>query len=437
MQNSLNNQLRDVYIVDGLRTPFLKARGKRGPFTAAEYAVNAGKALLARQPFAPHELDEVIVGCVVPAADEANIARIVALRLGCGDTVPAYTVQRNCASGLQSLDNAFKDIATGRHDLILAGGTESMSHAPLLFSDDMTNWFAQFVGSKSLAAKLSQIFSLRPRFFAPIFALLKGLNDPIVGLSMGQTAEIISKRFAISREQMDAFSLESHQRLAQAIDHDYLSYVTPLFDNSGHYYLHDDGLRRDSTLEKLAKLKPVFDKKYGKVTAGNSSQITDGAAMLILASKDAVEKHNLPVIARIKDFSWAALDPAEMGLGPAHAVADLLKRNQLSFADIDFMEINEAFAGQVLAVLAAWEDNDYSKQQMGLDAPLGKFDQAKLNVDGGAVALGHPVGASGARLVLNLVNILKRNNAATGVATLCIGGGQGGAVLVESTEKVT
>ena len=433
----MKNELRrDVYLVDGSRTPFLKARGKPGSLSASDLAVQVGRELLARQPFAPSDLGEVVLGCVMPNPEEANIARIVALRLGCGDAMPAFTVQRNCASGMQALDSAVKDIADGRHDLVLAGGTEAMSRAPLLFNNQMVNWLAGLWSAKTMGSKLKQTLKFRPQFMKPVVALLKGLTDATVNLNMGQTAEILAYRFNITREQMDAFALESHRRVAVAQDNHYFADVLPAYSYTGEYFSVDDGVRRDTTMDKLASLKPFFDKKFGSVTAGNSSQVTDGAALLLLASEDAVKKYNLPVLARVLDTAWAGLDPAEMGLGPVYAATKILKRWNLQLNDIQFWEINEAFAAQVLACLAAWESEEYCRQFLGLDHALGKLDKDRLNVDGGAVALGHPVGASGARIVMRLANILKRNNARLGIASICIGGGQGGAMLIENISEV-
>ena len=422
---------RDVFIVDGSRSPFLKARNKPGPFPAANLALGCARPLLARQSFTPDQLDEVVVGCVMPGPDEANIARVVALRLGCGEKVPAYTVQRNCASGLQALDSAAKDIIMGRADLVLAGGVESMSHAPVLLNEAMVTWLGELNSARSVWQKLQVFGRLRGRHLKPIIGLLRGLTDPVVGLSMGQTAENIAWRFGIDRETMDRYAVESHQRLAAAQDNGYLDEIEPLYDLNANYYLEDDGLRRDSSVEALAKLRPVFDRQFGNVTAGNSAQITDGAAMLLLASQKAVDEYKLPVIGRIVDSQWAGLDPAQMGLGPVHAVTPILQRHNFGLDDVDYWEINEAFAAQVLACLAAWNDEDYCRKELGLDAALGQLDRARLNVDGGGVSLGHPVGASGARIVLHLLKVLERNNAQRGIATLCIGGGQGGAMLVE------
>lgn len=405
-----NNQ-REVYIIDGARTPFLKAKGKPGKLSASDLAVNAGRELLAKQAFEPKDLGEVVLGCVMPSEDEANIARVVALRLGCGKAVPAMTVQRNCASGMQALDSAMKDIREGRHEIVLAGGTEAMSRAPLLYNRSMVNWMAGLWASKTFPEKLKQMLRFRPGNLVPVIALLKGLTDPLYNVNMGQTAEIMAYHFNISRSAMDAFSLESHRRVAAAQDNHNLNDVLPAYDYFGDYYETDDGIRRDTTLEKLAMLKPIFDKKFGNVTAGNSSQVTDGAALLLLASREAVIKHKLPVLARIVDTQWAGVEPTEMGLGPVYSTTALLKRLNLRKEDIDYWEINEAFAAQVLGCLAAWEDEKYCRENLGLDKAFGRIDPERLNVDGGAIALGHPVGASGARIVLRLANILKRENA--------------------------
>jgi acetyl-CoA C-acetyltransferase len=422
---------RPVFIVDGSRTPFLKARNKPGPFAAADLAVSCGRALLSRQTFEPPAIDEVILGCVMPNADEANIARVVGLRLGIGKDTPAWTVQRNCASGMQALDCAALEIANQRADLILAGGVESMSHAPVLYNHHMVTWLGALSTAKTPLQRLKVFSQLRPKHLKPIIGLLRGLTDPVVGLSMGQTAENLAYRFGITREQMDTFATRSHLRLAQAQDNLHLEEIEPLYDTRGHVYLQDDGLRRDSTVEALAKLKPVFDKPFGLVTAGNSAQVTDGAALLLLASEKAVKDYNLPVIGQIIDSQWSALEPAQMGLGPVHAITPILKRHKYGLNDIDYWEINEAFAAQVLACLAAWEEDTYCEQELGLEGAFGSLDQDRLNVDGGGVSIGHPVGASGARIVLHLLDVLKRNQAQRGIASLCIGGGQGGAMLVE------
>ena len=421
-----------MYIVDGSRTPQLKARGRPGPFSASDLAVSAGRALLMRHDFALDALDEVIIGCVMPSEDEANIGRVIALRLGIPQTVPAWTVQRNCASGMQSIDSAYQNIASGQSELILAGGVEAMSRAPVIYNSTMVHWLSDLMQAKTLWQRLKQFARLRPGHLKPVISLLRGLTDPIVGLNMGQTAENIAANFSISRRQMDNFAVSSHHRLAAAHTAGYLDEIEVLYDGSGNYYDHDDGVRPDSSIEKLAKLRPAFDRRYGNVTAGNSAQITDGASLLLLASEDAVNKYKLPVLAKITDTQWAGLDPAVMGMGPVHAMTPIMNRRQLTINDIDYWEINEAFATQVLGCVEAWKDDVYCRTHLGQDKAFGEIPHERLNVDGGGISLGHPVGASGARIVLHLAKVLQRNKARRGIASLCIGGGQGGAMLLEN-----
>jgi acetyl-CoA C-acetyltransferase len=310
-----------------------------------------------------------------------------------------------------------------------------MSHAPVLLPTLAVELLGDWQQARTRGARLRLLTRLRPAHFKPVFALLHGLTDPVVNLSMGQTAEILAKRFAISRTEMDAFSVESHLRLAHAHDQGWLGEIEPLYAPDGTVYDHDDGVRRDSTTTRLAKLKPAFDRPFGLVTAGNSAQVSDGAALLLLASSDAVRKYRLPVLGRIVDCAWGGVAPEQMGLGPVHAMAPILLRQGLKSEDIDYWEINEAFSAQVLACQRAWRSNDYAREELGMEKAFAAIDPQLLNVDGGAVALGHPVGTSGARIVLHLLQILKRTGTRRGMAALCIGGGQGGAMLLERGEE--
>jgi acetyl-CoA C-acetyltransferase len=420
-----------VYVVDGARTPFLKSKNVPGPFAASDLAVQVGRALLLRQPFSPTDIDEVILGCASPSPDEVNIGRVLALRLGCGDKVPGWTVMRNCASGMQSLDSAIANIRCGRSQLVLAGGTDALSRAPLLFSDAMVEWLSGWYATRTVGQKLAALRGLRLGFLAPVLGIVKGLTDPVVGLMMGQTAENLAWKFGVSRRTMDEFSAESHLKVIAGRAAGHYGEIVPLVDGKGTIYAEDDGVRTDSTPDKLGKLRPVFDKPYGSITAGNSSQITDGAALLLLASEEAVKRWNLKPLGQITDSEWAGLDPAQMGLGPVHASTPILQRHGLGLNDVDAWELNEAFAAQVLGCLAAWEDETYCREQLGLDKAMGTLDRSKLNADGGAIALGHPVGASGARIVLHLLQRLQSGQ--KGIATICIGGGLGGAMLVEKS----
>ncbi len=428
---------KPIYVVDGARTPFLKSKNRPGPFAASDLATQAGRSLLSRQPFAPNELDEVILGCAAPSVDEVNIGRVAALRMGCGQKVPGWTVMRNCASGMQALDSGISNILAGRADVVLAGGVDALSRAPLLYGDKMVLWFSDMAAARTPTRRLA-LFGRLPvkALLAPVIGIMKGLTDPMVGLLMGQTAENVAYRFGITRDEMDAFSVRSHEKVIRAQDNGTLApgggEVEAIYDAKGNVYTLDDGVRRDASIQNLAKLKPFFDRKYGNVTPGNSSQITDGAAWMILASEQGVRQHDLKPIGRIVDSEWAGLDPAHMGLGPVHAATPILRRHKLGLNDVDYWEINEAFAAQVLGCLAAWADEKYCREELGLGGALGELDEERLNVDGGAIALGHPVGASGARIVLHLLKTLKRNNAKRGLASICIGGGLGGAMLVEA-----
>jgi acetyl-CoA C-acetyltransferase len=395
--------------------------------------VQCGRPLLLRQPFAPDAFDQVILGCVNVIADEMNPARVAALRLGMGEAMTAFTVQINCGSGMQSIDTAYRYIREGVSDLILAGGAEALSHAPLVFNRRAVKWYGRLFGARGLGARLAALLSFRPSFLTPVIGLERGLTDPITDLNMGQTAELVAHLFHISRRQADEYAAESQQRLAAA-QHDghFVGEIEPAFARDGKIYDHDDGVRPDSSADSLAKLKPAFERPWGKVTPGNSSQITDGASWVILASEEALKQHRLTPKAVIVDSEWAALDPSVMGLGPVYCSTPILQRHQLALGDVELWELNEAFAAQVLGCLAAWDDAEFCREALGLPDAAGKIARDRLNVDGGAIGIGHPVGASGNRIVLHLVNAMKRLGLKRGIATECIGGGQGGAMLIEA-----
>jgi acetyl-CoA C-acetyltransferase len=395
--------------------------------------VQCGRPLLLRQPFPPDAFDQVILGCVNVIADEMNPARVAALRLGMGEAMTAFSVQINCGSGMQSIDTAYRYIRAGDADLILAGGAESLSHAPLVFSNKAANWYGQLFAARALGARASAMLAFRPGHLKPVIGLERGLTDPVTGLNMGQTAELVGHLFDITRRQADEYAAESQQRLAAAQQNGVFSgELEPAFAHNGTVFDYDDGVRPDSTADSLANLRPAFERPWGKVTAGNSSQITDGASWVIVASEAAVEQYKLTPKAAIVDSEWSALDPSVMGLGPVYCASALLKRRHLGLGDVELWELNEAFAAQVLGCLAAWQDDEFCRDALGLPGAAGRISREALNVDGGAIGLGHPVGASGNRIVLHLVNAMKRLGKKRGLATECIGGGQGGGMLIEA-----
>jgi acetyl-CoA C-acetyltransferase len=418
-----------VYVVDGARTPFIKQKAEYGPWSATDLAVQCSQALLQKTHFNAEMIDEVITGCAMPSEDEANIARIIALRLGCPDSVPAYTVMRNCASVMQAVYSACQSILSGRAHCVLAIGTEAMSRAPLIYNEKAYHWFSK---GKHPLEKLKNLFTMRPNFFKPIISLKQGLTDPLENLLMGQTAEEIAYHFSISKKEMDTYSVQSHHKAHRAWVEKEFKEVVPIADyHLGKVFEKDDGIRVDSSVEKLSTLKPIFE-KYGTITAGNSSQVTDGAGALILVSEHLVNKYHLEPLGKITAQAWSGCNPKMMGLGPVRAMAQVLQENNYTFEDIDFLEINEAFAAQVLGCLACFEDPQLGERYGSIYQSYGSLCRDKVNLYGGAIALGHPVGASGVRIILRSLYQLRDHGKKRALASLCIGGGQGGATLVEA-----
>ena len=425
---------KDVVIVGGVRTPFAKAGTSLKTVHAEQLGTIALRELLYRTEIDKKEIQEVIVGNIGNPIDTVNIARVIALNAGLPQSISAHTVHRNCGSALESIATGFDKIKSGMADVVIAGGTESMSQIPLVFQQDFADIFTQFAYAKTLKKRLSVLSRMKLRYLKPRIALMEGLTDPFCGLSMGQTAEVLAKEFHISRSQQDWFALQSHQKAVQAQkDGKLASEIAPVFIPSQNEAIDKDiGPRENQTLEALAKLRPFFDKRHGTVTPGNACPITDGAAMVMLMSKSKAKALNLQPLVSIKTYAFCGLDPERMGLGPVYSTALALQRAGLSLGDIGLIELNEAFAAQVLACKKAFEDASFCKSNLGLKEPLGKLDFKKLNVNGGAIALGHPVGATGTRLVLTLMTeMLRRSDVQFGLATLCIGGGQGGAMILE------
>ncbi len=432
----MTNERTESVIAAGLRTPQARAGGAFAKENAAHLGASVARELIARSGLKPAEFDEVIVGCVGPPHDQANVGRVLALRAGVPKQVPAFTVGRNCASGLEAVAQAVTKIEAGRGSLFLCVGVEVMSAYPLIFSADMTAMFERLSRARSIGERLAALSRFRPSFLKPRIALLEGLTDPICGLIMGKTAEVLAREFSITRTEADRFALESHQRAlaAQKAGRFAREIVPqlPLGARDGAVALdHDDGIRESQSMEALAKLPPYFEKPDGIVTVGNSCGITDGATALIVASAERAKSLGLAPLATVRGFAFAGLDPERMGLGPVFSSAKALDEAGCKLSDIGPIEINEAFAVQVLACLKAFASKSFAEKELGRADALGEIDAAKLNRNGGAIALGHPVGASGARLVLTVAHEMAAMNAELGLATLCIGGGQGGAMVLE------
>lgn len=442
---------RDVVLVEGVRTPFAKAGGKLKDVHPAELGRVAVSQVLAMTNLNVDEIDEVIIGNTGNPPDSVNIARVVALRAGVPLKVPAFTVHRNCASALESVTSGYEKIRSGTADVIVAGGTESMSQLPILMSAMQTRVFESLGTAKSTGQKLAGLANLikadlKQAFqvattspfvatpYKPRIAVMEGLTDPFVGINMGQTAEILAKEFNLSRKEQDEFALISHQKASAAqksgrMDEE----TTPVFlpPKYKEYVRQDIGPRAEQSMEQLTKLKPFFDKKFGSITAGNSCPITDGAAAVLLMSRKKAKELGMKPLATIRSYAYAGLEPERMGLGPAYSSPIALKRAGLTLKDMGLIELNEAFAAQVLACVKALASDEFCKKKLGLSGKVGEIDMAKLNVNGGAIAFGHPVGATGTRLVLTLAREMKKKNVQFGLATLCIGGGQGGSVILE------
>jgi acetyl-CoA acetyltransferase family protein len=426
---------RQLALIAGVRTPFCRAGTELNQAGAADLACHVFRELLDRVGLDPQGIDEVILGCGGPDAREANVARVAALRAGVPEQVPALTVQRNCASGMEALHQAWLRLQAGEGEVFLVGGAEAMSRYPLLMNERMQGFFARLTRAKTPWQRARVATSFRLSHLAPRIALQEGLTDPVSGLIMGMTAERVVRRFGVSRQEQDAFALRSHQRAAAAAAAGrFAAEIAPIAPppRYGTLVTEDNGIRKGQNEAALAKLAPVFDKREGDVTVGNACQVTDGAAALLVMSAARAEQLGFAPLAYVRGLGQAGLTPSEMGLGPVHATPRALAQAGVHARAIDLWEINEAFAGQVLSCLRAFGDAAYCRDEVGLPDAVSTIDTGKVNVNGGAIALGHPIAASGVRIVLTLAHELRRQQARLGVATMCIGGGQGQAVVLEA-----
>jgi acetyl-CoA acyltransferase len=425
---------RRVAIVAGVRTPFAKAGTAFKSISAIDLGKLCVAELLQRTNLDGKEVQSLVFGTVVPSVLAPNIAREVSLLPLLPKGVEAYSVSRACASANQAITDAADQIALGHHDISIAGGSESLSNIPVLHSQGFAETLVLASKAKSLPARLRILARLRPKDFVPI---TPAIAEPSTGETMGQSAEKMAKLNAISREEQDHFALRSHRLASAGTTDGRLTaeimpvYVPPKFES---VLTSDNGIREDTSYEQLAALKPVFDRKYGSVTAGNSSPLTDGGACVLLMSEDRAKALGYTPLGIIRSYAYAALDPGEQLLqAPVLAAPVALKRAGLTLKDMDLVEMHEAFAAQVLSNLKGFESKWWA-ERAGFSQPVGEVDRAKLNVMGGSIALGHPFGATGARITTTLLNELRRRGGQFGLMTVCSAGGMGFAMVVERTQ---
>lgn len=421
-----------IAIVEGIRTPFVKAWTLFEDIPAQKLGLFCVRELLEITHLNPDLVDEVIFGAVAQPVEASNVARVISLYAGIPKTKRAYTLSRNCASGLEAITSALEKIRCGLDEIVIAGGTESMSNIPLIFGKEITRILTRLARAKGLVEKLKLYSQVRPRYLKPVIGLALGLTDPVCGLNMGQTAEILAKEFGITRSEQDQFALSSHEK-AIASRMKLREEIMPVMVGPGYNIVveDDNGPRENQSVEALRNLKPYFDKHTGTVTVGNSCQVTDGACAALVMEEEKAKAMGYDPLGYIRAYTYVGLEPRKMGLGPAYAIPVVLKKAGLKLAEMDLVEINEAFSVQVLACVKALASKKFAEENFSTSETSGEISMDKLNVNGGAIALGHPVGTSGARLVLTLLKEMKRRNAHLGLASMCVGGGQGGAVILE------
>ncbi|MFL5612839.1 MAG: acetyl-CoA C-acyltransferase FadI [Gemmatimonadaceae bacterium] len=432
---TLGSNGRRVAIVAGVRTPFARAGTALKDFTAIELGKLAVAELIQRANLDGKHVDAVVYGTVVPSVIAPNIAREISLMPMLPRGTEAYTVSRACASANQAITDAADQIVLGHHDVVIAGGAESLSNVPILHSRSMSEKLVAFSRAKSAAQRVKLLGSIRPKDLVPI---TPAIAEPTTGETMGESAEKMAKINHISREAQDEFALRSHERAAEGTRDCRLTaeivpvYLPPKLEKA---MTSDNGIRTDSSLEQLAALKPVFDRRYGTVTAGNSSPLTDGASAVLLMSEERAKSLGYEPLAYIRSYVYAALDPGEQLLmGPVLAAPVALKRAGLSLPDMDLVEMHEAFAAQVLCNLQGFVSDDWAKRA-GFDRPVGEVDPERLNVMGGSISIGHPFGATGGRILTTLVNELRRRDGQFGLMTVCAAGGMGHAMVVERAAR--
>ena len=418
-------------IIDGSRTAFARSGTALADLSAIELGKVAVRDALARSGLTGEAVDHLIYGTVVHDPQAPNIAREVGLAV-LPKTVPAVSVSRACASANQAITDAAQMIEMGHADVVIAGGAESLSHVPITVSDKLSKSLVRAAKGKTLGQKLAAFGSVRPRDLIPV---QPAIAEPTTGETMGASAERMAKENGISREDQDAWALRSHQLAAAGTEDGRLTaeiaptYVPPGFEE---VVLKDNGIRSDTSIEKLARLRPVFDRRHGSVTAGNASPLTDGASALVLINGDRAAAEGVEPLGWVRSWAWSAVDPAGQLLqGPAYAAPIALDRAGLSMRDIGLMEMHEAFAAQVLSNLQGFSSREFARKELGRDKAIGHPDLDRINVMGGSIAIGHPFAATGGRLTITLLNEMARRDIQFGLITVCAAGGLGFAMVVE------
>src|SRR4051812_27849955 len=428
----MNNGSSRVAIVRGLRTPFAKSGTHYAHLSALDLGKIAVTELVERAGIDPAEVQELVFGNVIPSVKAPNIAREIILGTGLPRKIPGYTVSKACASANQAIADAANMIYRGYADTVIAGGAESLSDIPILFSKNFSDALVTASKQKSVGGKLGAFRRIRPKDLAPD---APAIAESSTGLTMGESAEKMAKENHISREAQDKFALQSHTRAAKATEDGRFKeevmtvVVPPRFDNVVET---DNLIRADSTLDAMAKLKPVFDRKYGTITAGNSSPLTDGAAAVLMMSEEKAKASGLKPIGFLKSWAFAAIDPFDQLLqGPVFALPVALERAGVTLKDIGVIEMHEAFAAQVLSNIQWMGSKKIAQERLGRSEAVGEIDPEKINRTGGSIALGHPFGATGARIVTTVCNELQRTGEQYGLVTVCAAGGIGVAMILE------
>jgi acetyl-CoA acyltransferase len=429
----MNGNGRRVAIIDGCRTPFAKSGTDFRNVTAVELGKASVRELIARTELDVERIDHLVYGTVVQSVQEPNIAREVSLGSGIPPRVPSFTVGRACASSNQAITSAAEQIALGMADVVVAGGAESLTDVPILFSKEMREALVRASKARSLPDRLRAFATIRPRHLAPI---APAIAEPTTGLTMGESAEKMAKENGISREEQDRWALRSHQLAAAATEDGRLTreiapfYVPPKYEQ---VVQSDNGIRADTSLEKLSTLKPVFDRRYGSVTAGNASPLTDGASAVLLMSEERAKELGHAPLGFIRSYAYAALDPGDQLLqGPVYAAPTAFDRAGLTMKDIGLLEVHEAFAAQVLSNLQWFDSDRVAKERLGRDRAIGLPPEDRINVMGGSIAIGHPFGATGGRLTVTLLNEMRRRGEQFGMISVCAAGAMGFVMIVEA-----